>query len=224
MVNQTLYGIVPNRGKAEAVIQALIDSGVKPQDISFLSSQNLEFQEFNNRRSALEASRNWRTEERVTDYPAGTQTPEKTRGKGANRGQDKGGLGTEKHSKAPEGTTTGALTGGIIGGTLGLLAGIGALAIPGLGPFIAAGPLMATLAGIGAGGTLGGIVGALVGAGIPEYEAKRYENRLKQGGILIAIRAMSDDQTKLLKDLLQKNGVEDVTTSSEAAASKNHKK
>src|SRR3954454_6983756 len=83
----------------------------------------------------------------------------------------------EKNTKAPEGTTTGATTGGVIGGTLGLLAGIGAIAIPGVGPFIAAGPIMGALVGIGAGGTIGGIIGALVGMGIPEYEAKRYEGR-----------------------------------------------
>ena len=112
----------------------------------FFLPQNTEFEEFNNQRAGPEAGRNWRNEERVTDYPAQTETQEKTQGKGTNGRQVKGGLGTEKHTKAPEGTTTGALTGGIIGGTLGLLAGIGALAIPGLGPFIAAGPLMATFA------------------------------------------------------------------------------
>ena len=87
----------------------------------------------------------------------------------------------EKNTKAPEGTTTGAVAGGVVGGTLGLLAGVGALAIPGLGPFIAAGPIMSALAGLGAGGAVGGLVGALVGMGIPEYEAKRYEGRIKEG-------------------------------------------
>src|SRR5882757_2591887 len=88
-----------------------------------------------------------------------------------------------KETKAPEGTTAGATTGGIIGGTLGVLAGIGVLAIPGVGPFIAAGPIMATLAGLGVGGAVGGLIGALVGLGIPEYEAKRYEGRVKNGGV-----------------------------------------
>src|SRR3954464_15555167 len=88
----------------------------------------------------------------------------------------------EKHTKAPEGTAAGATTGGVLGGTLGLLAGIGALAIPGVGPFIAAGPIMATLAGVGAGGAVGGLIGALSGMGVPEYEAKRYEGRVKTGG------------------------------------------
>jgi hypothetical protein len=93
----------------------------------------------------------------------------------------------EKNTKAPEGTTTGVVAGGAVGGTLGLLAGIGALAIPGLGPFIAAGPIMATLAGIGSGGIIGGLVGALVGMGIPEFEAKRYEGRIKEVGILLSV-------------------------------------
>src|SRR6202161_539355 len=91
----------------------------------------------------------------------------------------------EKDTKAPEGTTTGVATGGILGGTLGVLAGIGALAIPGVGPFIAAGPIMGGLAGLGVGGAVGGLIGALVGLGIPEYEAKRYEGRLKSGGVLL---------------------------------------
>src|SRR6195256_2602633 len=93
----------------------------------------------------------------------------------------------EKNTKAPEGTTTGVAAGGTIGGTLGLLAGIGALAIPGVGPFIAAGPIMGALAGLGVGGAVGGLVGALVGMGIPEFEAKRYEGRVKDGGVLLSV-------------------------------------
>src|SRR5690348_7412586 len=91
----------------------------------------------------------------------------------------------EKNTKAPEGTATGVATGGVVGGTLGLLAGIGALAIPGVGPLIAAGPIMGALAGLGVGGAVGGLIGALVGMGIPEYEAKRYEGRIKDGGVLL---------------------------------------
>jgi len=124
----------------------------------------------------------------------------------------------EKQTKAPEGTTTGAVTGGVIGGTLGLLAGIGALAIPGLGPFIAAGPIMATLAGIGSGGVVGGVVGALVGMGIPEYEAKRYEGRIKEGGILLSVHCDNSDWTGKAKDLLKQTGAEDVSSAGEASA------
>jgi hypothetical protein len=124
----------------------------------------------------------------------------------------------QKDTKAPEGTTTGVVAGGAIGGTLGLLAGIGALAIPGLGPFIAAGPIMATLAGIGSGGVLGGVVGALVGMGIPEYEAKRYEGRIKEGGLLLSVHCDSSDWVKKAKDLLKETGAEDVSSSGEASA------
>jgi hypothetical protein len=124
----------------------------------------------------------------------------------------------EKHTKAPEGTATGAAAGGVVGGTLGLLAGIGALAIPGLGPFIAAGPIMATLAGAGAGGVVGGLVGALVGMGIPEYEAKRYEGRIKEGGILMSIHCDNADWTKKAKELLKQTGAEDISSTGEAGA------
>lgn len=123
----------------------------------------------------------------------------------------------EKHTKAPEGATAGAGTGAVVGGTLGWLAGIGALAIPGLGPFIAAGPIMAALAGAGAGGTVGGVVGALIGMGIPEYEAKRYEGRVKNGGTLLSVHCDTSDQVSLAKDLLKRTGAEDIASSSEVA-------
>ena len=115
----------------------------------------------------------------------------------------------EKNTKAPEGTTTGVATGGAIGTTLGLLAGIGALAIPGVGPFIAAGPIMGALAGLGVGGAVGGLIGALVGMGIPEYEAKRYEGRIKDGGVLLSVHCDSSEEVSRAKDLLQQPGAED---------------
>lgn len=124
----------------------------------------------------------------------------------------------EKETKAPEGTTTGVVTGGAIGGTLGLLAGIGALAIPGLGPFIAAGPIMGTLAGLGSGGAIGGMIGALVGMGIPEYEAKRYEGRIKEGGILLSVHADNSDWVSRAKDILKHTGAHDVSSTGEASA------
>ncbi|MBV9156088.1 MAG: general stress protein [Acidobacteriaceae bacterium] len=124
----------------------------------------------------------------------------------------------EKHTKAPEGTTTGVVAGGVIGGTIGLLAGIGILAIPGLGPLIAAGPIIAALTGIGSGGVVGGIIGALVGMGIPEYEAKRYEGRIKEGGILLSVHCDDADWTSKAKELLRETGAEDISSTGEAAA------
>jgi Alternative complex III, ActD subunit len=124
----------------------------------------------------------------------------------------------EKHTKAPEGATTGAGTGAVLGGALGWLTGIGALAIPGLGPFIAAGPIMAALAGAGVGGAVGGIVGALVGMGIPEYEAKRYEGRIKSGGILLSVHCDNSEWTKKAKKFLEDTGAEDVSSTGESAA------
>ncbi|HEX2917481.1 MAG TPA: DUF3341 domain-containing protein [Edaphobacter sp.] len=125
-----------------------------------------------------------------------------------------------KSTKAPEGTTTGATTGGIVGGALGLLAGIGALAIPGVGPLIAAGPIMATLAGVGVGGTVGGLLGALVGMGIPEYEAKRYEGAVKDGGTLLSVHCNTSEQVDAAKKALEETGAKDISSASEASSPK----
>jgi hypothetical protein len=122
----------------------------------------------------------------------------------------------EKHTKAPEGGTTGAIAGGAIGGTLGLLAGIGAIAIPGLGPFIAAGPIMATLAGAGTGGAVGTLIGALSGLGMPEYEAKRYEGHVKAGGVLVSVHCDTSDEITKAKDVLKRTGAEDIASAGEA--------
>jgi hypothetical protein len=129
-------------------------------------------------------------------------------------------VGTEKATKAPEGAATGAGTGAVLGGTLGLLAGIGALAIPGAGPFIAAGPIMAALAGAGVGGTVGGIAGALIGLGIPEYEAKRYEGRVQKGGILLSVHCNTSDEIKRAKEVLRTSGAEDISSTGESSAAR----
>ncbi|HEY2842477.1 MAG TPA: DUF3341 domain-containing protein, partial [Bryobacteraceae bacterium] len=126
----------------------------------------------------------------------------------------------EKGTKAPEGTTAGVTAGGAIGGTLGLLAGIGALAIPGIGPLIAAGPIMAALAGLGVGGAVGGLIGALVGMGIPEYEAKRYEGHVKAGGVLLSVHCGTPGQITRAKEILKETGAEDISTTGEASAEK----
>ena len=125
-------------------------------------------------------------------------------------------LGHEKNSKAPEGATTGGVSGAVIGGALGWLVGIGALAIPGLGPFIAAGPIMGLLGGLGAGAAIGGIAGALVGMGIPEYEAKRYEGRIREGGILLSVHSDNSDWTKRARQILESTGAHDIGSTSEA--------
>jgi hypothetical protein len=124
----------------------------------------------------------------------------------------------EKNTKAPEGAATGATAGGALGGTLGLLAGIGALAIPGVGPFIAAGPIMGALAGLGVGAATGGLIGALVGMGIPEYEAKRYEGRIKEGGLLVSVHCDDSSWVSKAKDILKREGAEDISSAGEKAA------
>ncbi len=126
----------------------------------------------------------------------------------------------EKDTKAPEGTAVGVTTGGVIGGTLGVLAGVGMLAIPGIGPFIAAGPIMAGLAGLGVGGAVGGLVGALVGMGIPEYEAKRYEGRVKGGGTLLSVHCDTSEAITRAKNMLQDTGAEDIASTSETSSPK----
>ncbi|CAN5149419.1 membrane protein [soil metagenome] len=126
-------------------------------------------------------------------------------------------IGHVKATKAPEGATTGAAAGGATGGVLGLLAGIGALAIPGVGPFIAAGPIMAALSGAAIGATTGGIVGGLIGMGIPEVEAKMYEEKLKSGNYLIAVHAHDDNEEKRAKEIFKSADAEDITSSSMAS-------
>jgi len=126
----------------------------------------------------------------------------------------------EQHTKAPEGATTGSITGGVLGGALGWLAGIGALAIPGVGPFIAAGPIMAALGGAAVGGTVGGIAGALIGLGIPEYEAKRYEGKIREGNILISVHSDDHDETREAKEIFKQAGARDISSTAESSVPK----
>jgi uncharacterized membrane protein len=126
----------------------------------------------------------------------------------------------EQETKAPEGATTGGTTGFIVGGVLGWLAGIGSLAIPGIGPFIAAGPIMAALSGAAVGTAIGGIAGALIGMGIPEYEAKRYESKIKEGNILVSVHAEDSDKADRAKDILEAANADDIATSGEAGVPK----
>jgi hypothetical protein len=121
----------------------------------------------------------------------------------------------ERNTKAPEGTAAGVVSGGLAGGVLGWLTGIGALMIPGIGPMVAAGPIVAALAGAGALGAVGGIIGSLVGLGIPEYEAKRYEGRIRAGGILFSILCDSSDWVKRAKQVLEATGAQDIGSAGE---------
>jgi hypothetical protein len=122
----------------------------------------------------------------------------------------------EQNTKAPEGATAGGATGGILGGLGGWLVGIGALAIPGLGPFVAAGPIMAALSGAAAGAALGGLTGALIGMGMPEYEAKQYEGKLRDGNLLLSVHTDDSDQRRRAEEIFEEAGAEDVRTTGEA--------
>jgi hypothetical protein len=126
----------------------------------------------------------------------------------------------EQHTKAPEGAATGASTGAVLGGALGWMVGIGSLAIPGLGPFIAAGPIMAALAGAAGGAAAGGLTGALIGMGIPEYEAKRYEGKVKDGNILLSVHTEDNDERDRAKKILEAGGAEDISYTGEASVPK----
>jgi len=129
----------------------------------------------------------------------------------------------EHNTKAPEGAATGAGAGGVVGGALGWLAGIGALAIPGVGPFIAAGPIMAALSGAAVGAAVGGLGGALIGMGIPEYEAKRYEGKIKAGNILVSVHSENSEDTKRAKEIFERFNAEDISTTGEASLPKSKK-
>jgi hypothetical protein len=126
-------------------------------------------------------------------------------------------IATQKATKAPEGATTGATSGAVLGGAVGALAGIGALAIPGVGPLIAAGPILAALAGVGAGGVVGGLTGALIGLGIPEFEAKRYEGYVKKGGILLSAHCETSGEIQRAKEVMKETGAHDISSTSESS-------
>lgn len=127
-------------------------------------------------------------------------------------------LAVEKHTKAPEGTAAGATTGAVIGGALGWLAGAGMLAIPGIGPLLAAGPIVALLTGVGVLGAAGGILGALVGLGLPEYEAKRFEGRIREGGILLSVHCDDSHWAKRAREILKRTGAEEISSAGESKA------
>lgn len=187
-MTKAVFGLAQNEEQARRIVDRLLSSGFSNEDISILYPD--------------------RNKDKIRTNERGEVEYEDSQRKKSN-------LTTEKHSKAPEGGVTGAATGGILGGSLGLLAGIGALAIPGLGAFIAAGPIMAALSGSAVGGGVGLLIGALIGSGIPEYEAKKYEAGLKEGNILISIHADNDEEIHKANEILKKEGAKDISSTSE---------
>lgn len=203
-MEKAVFCIAKSLHQAEQIIQQLRAAGFPNEDISILYGEQQKEWVKTERGEAF-------AEEATFREASGEQLP---------KGKRSGGLGTQRHTKAPEGAATGATAGGVIGGTLGLLAGIGSLAIPGMGPFIAAGPIMAAIAGSAVGGSIGLLTGALVGLGIPEYEAVHYAERLKEGqNILLSVHTNNSQQVNQAKAIFEKNGAEDIASSREAAAS-----
>lgn len=196
-MTKAIFGLVANDEQARRIVDRLLSSGFSNEDISILYPN--------------------RNKEQIRTNERGDVVYDDT---STQKNMKKGYMTTEKHTKAPEGGVAGATTGGILGGSLGLLAGIGALAIPGVGPFIAAGPLMAALSGSAIGGSLGLLIGALVGSGIPEYEAKKYEAGLKAGNILISVHTDSDAEMNSANEIFKKEGAKDISTTYEKSKSR----
>lgn len=200
-MKKAVFALANNEEHAQRIVNRLLEAGFSNDEVSVLMSDT--------KNQNLNVKETFTTREGNRSF-----TERETREVRANRS---GFLGTEKHTKAPEGGTTGAITGGIIGGAIGLLAGLGTLAIPGLGVFIAAGPILAALSGSAIGGSLGLLIGALIGLGIPEYEAKKYENSLRQGHVLICVHVSNANRIDTIKQLLKEEGAHDICTSWEKA-------
>ncbi len=192
-MKKAIFGLATGEQQAHHLVNELLSAGFPKNNISILSPDR--------EGKTNEIGEPSYTSKHPADITSEVPTVVPTTGK----------LTTEKHTKAPEGGVAGATTGGILGGSLGLLAGIGALAIPGIGPFIAAGPIMAALSGSAVGGGLGLLIGALIGSGIPEYEAKKYEESLKAGHILVSVQVENDNELKNAVDIMKKEGALDIT-------------
>ncbi len=195
-MKKVVFGLAKSAADADRMVSALQRAGFRNDEISVLLSEE-------------KGAVHFREGTDVGEFEGPSTTSRK-----------KGSLGTEKHTKAPEGGVTGATAGGIIGGSIGLLLGVGSLAIPGLGIFIAAGPIVAALSGSAVGGAVGLLLGTLVGMGIPEYEAKKYEDNLKNGGVLLCVHAKNSDQIETAKNILKKERATDISTSHEKAGTR----
>ncbi len=203
-MKKAVFGLAKNEDHARRLVNRLQEQGFDSEFISFLVYDAEHRYTRTNSRGEIETNPEYFTRE-------STATQRTTR---------KNTMGVEKQTKAPEGAATGGLAGGIIGGSLGLLAGLGALAIPGVGPFIAAGPLLAALSGAGVGGGVGLLIGALVGLGLPKYIAEKYQDSLKAGRVLVGVDAQDYQQIDTIKDIMKKEGAEDISTVTEKATSR----
>lgn len=195
-MSKSIFGLAKDQNHAEKILDRLVDEGFKSEFVSVLIFDKGNQLTRKNSNGVLE--------------PIPESFERRVSGKKT--------LGHELHSKAPEGAAAGAVAGGVIGGTIGLLAGLGALAIPGLGPFVAAGPILAALGGSGVGGGVGLLIGALTGLGIPEYEAKKYEDQLKAGRVLVSIEAKTNEELDRVKEILNEEGVEEISKVTEVKA------
>ena len=193
MSKPAIFGIVKTDSQARSAVAELERAGFLPSDISVLSHSD-------NQSGIVE-----------NDSAVIDSTPSSVGGKTRE-------VGHTNATKAPEGATTGGVTGGVLGGVAGWLIGIGALAIPGVGPFVAAGPILAALSGAAIGAAAGGVTGALVGYGIPEYEAKLYAGRLEEGSILIGVHATTSEEADAAKAALKTAGAEDIKVTSEVVS------
>lgn len=198
---KTVYALIKNEEQMQRIVNQLMAIGMTGNDISILFPD---------------------TKKKYTEgfeVPEGKVNYQAWKDEKGNWKEDRArALGIEAKTKAPEGGVIGATTGGLLGGTLGLLAGIGALAIPGMGAFIAAGPIIAALSGSAVGGSLGLLIGSLVAAGIPEYEAKQLDAGLKEGKIMISVQAKNDQEAQQAKKILEKEGATNICSSMMAAS------
>lgn len=226
-MDKVVFALADNQKHADRIVNKLLQAGFSNDAISVLLSDK---EGRISRTEVTTAERQFvqgrmsedrfENEQWVGDRNEGFTKEDTTKDFDRPVANKKGKMGVKNTTKAPEGATTGAITGGVIGGSLGLLAGIGALAIPGLGPFIAAGPILAALSGSGIGGALGLIVGALVGLGIPEYEAKKYEAGLKQGGVLLCVHTVNSQEVDKAKTIFEKENATDISTSREKSSAR----
>ncbi|MBA3602059.1 MAG: hypothetical protein H0W50_00070 [Parachlamydiaceae bacterium] len=225
---KSIYGLVSNKDQANTIVSNLLAAGISNNDISYLfpdkdtkwekdKLSKVEYKPYGTSGAHGTTGAYGTSGAHATTGAYGTSGTHGTNDDYNNQNNRTEKLMTENSTKAPEGGVAGATSGGLLGGSLGLLAGIGALAIPGMGPFIAAGPIIAALSGSAIGGSLGMLIGSIIGAGIPEYEAKKYETGLNEGKILISVTTANDDLADRAYEIMEHGGATDLSTSSSSA-------